>query len=93
VWPEIMEAGMLVAFGSAWPASILKSWQSRTSKGKSLSFLLIIQLGYLLGIGAKLMAPALSYVTLFYLLNMLAVSIDIVLYFRNRRLDETGKAR
>ena len=90
MWPEIMEAGMLVAFGSAWPASILKSWRSRTSKGKSLSFLLIIQFGYLLGVGAKLLLPTLSYVILFYLLNMLAVSIDIARYFRNRRLDETG---
>ena len=45
---------MLVCFGMAWPVSILKSWRSRTNKGKSRFFLLIVFVGYLSGLIHKL---------------------------------------
>ena len=37
--PGLLESAMLVAFGAAWPANIIKSLKSRTAKGKSLAFL------------------------------------------------------
>ena len=35
----ILETVMLLCFAAAWPASIHKSWVSKTRKGKSLSFM------------------------------------------------------
>lgn len=84
---EILEVAMVLSFGAAWPASILKSYRSRTAKGKSLVFLCIIVFGYLCGIASKFAAGNVTYVVAFYALNTLAVSIDICLYFRNRGLD------
>ena len=52
---SIFEAGMLICFGFAWPVNIYKSYKSRTAKGKSVFFLLIIILGYVFGIINKLL--------------------------------------
>ena len=84
---EVFEMLMLIAFGFAWPASILKSVRSKTSKGKSLSFLLIILSGYVFGICAQYLENSMSIVLIFYAINMLMVSIDLVLYFINRQRD------
>ena len=35
---QLCEIGMLVAFGFSWPFNIIKSWRSRTAKGKSVIF-------------------------------------------------------
>ncbi|WMJ85205.1 hypothetical protein ACS3UN_05050 [Oscillospiraceae bacterium LTW-04] len=78
---------MLLCFGAAWPASIYKSYTARSAKGKSVLFLGVIATGYVSGIINKLInAP--DYVMYLYLLNLVMVSTDIVLYFRNKRLDE-----
>ncbi|MDR2488660.1 MAG: hypothetical protein LBD42_04110 [Desulfovibrio sp.] len=84
---EILESLMMLAFGCAWPANILTSIRSRTTKGKSLSFLLIVLVGYACGIAAKLTAGRLNYVLAFYLANFIMASIDLLLYCRNLRLD------
>ena len=84
---ELLETAMVLSFGAAWPTSILKSLRSRTAKGKSIMFLFIIAFGYLCGVMSKFVAGNVSYVVVFYIINLLAVSIDIGLYFRNRRLD------
>ena len=81
---------MMVCFGLSWPVSILRSWRARTAKGKSLLFLCGIALGYAAGIAAKLVGGQITYVLAFYILNLLMVSVDIVLYFRNRKLDRVG---
>ena len=39
---SIFEAVMLLCFAAAWPAAIHKSWVSRTARGKSLAFLIIV---------------------------------------------------
>lgn len=87
---ELLEVAMVLSFGAAWPASIVKSLRSRTAKGKSIAFLLIIAFGYLCGIGSKFATGRVSYVVLFYIINLAAVCIDTALYFRNRRLDRMG---
>lgn len=84
---QILEALMLVSFGMAWPVSIIKSWRTRSAKGKSLAFLLIVLFGYFCGVGAKFASGNPGWVVYLYFLNIATVSTDTILYFRNRRLD------
>ncbi len=86
---EICEILMIVAFGASWPMNVIKSLKSKTAKGKSLVFLLLIFVGYIFGIAGKLIAGNFKwYVLFFYVLNELMVGCDLVLYFRNRKLDQ-----
>ncbi|MBS1408929.1 MAG: hypothetical protein HPZ97_08680 [Oscillospiraceae bacterium] len=86
---ELCEIAMLLCFGFSWPLSAIKSYRTRTTKGKSLPFLVLILLGYVAGITSKLLNPNgfKWYVMFFYVLNFCFVSIDFSLYFRNLRLD------
>lgn len=86
---SILEALMIIAFGAAWPASIIKSWKSRTAKGKSLIFMIIIDFGYIAGIAHKILFN-MDFIIVFYILNLLMVTADIGLFFRNRRIDASG---
>ncbi len=86
---------MLLCFGAAWPQNIHKSWTARTAKGKSLSFLLTIEVGYICGMINKVLYSR-DIVIFFYMLYFIMVGIDVALYFRNKRLDalrekENGK--
>lgn len=83
---SIFEIGMLLAFGFAWPSNIYKSLKSRTAAGKSLTFQWAIIFGYICGITHKLLYSN-DVVLYLYVLNLVMVSIDTALYFRNRRLD------
>ena len=86
---EILEIGMLLCFGFSWPMNVVKSYRARTTKGKSVYFLCFVILGYLCGISAKLLSDSYKwYVLFFYILNMLMVSVDLGMYFRNRRLEK-----
>ena len=80
---SVFEIIMLVCFGAAWPFSIYKSWRTRQVAGKSLPFLLVIVVGYVAGILHKLIYHF-DPVIYLYGLNALMVSIDIILYLRNR---------
>jgi len=91
---EVLEVIMIVLFGASWPANVAKSYRSRTAKGKSLTFLVLIEIGYICGIASKLLNEVFMadfhqkwYVLFFYCLNFLMVGADIVLYFRNKKLD------
>ncbi len=77
---------MLLCFGSAWPVSIYKSWTSRQTGGKSLAFLFIIWSGYVAGTLHKIFF-LLDPVIVLYILNAVMVGVDIVLYFRNKRIE------
>ena len=92
---EILEVVMIVSFGLSWPMNVIKSWKSRTAKGKSLIFLCFVVFGYIAGIASKFMNEAYMasfaskwYVLIFYILNLLMVSPDLLLYIRNKRLDK-----
>jgi len=89
---DILEAVMVICFGISWPMSIMKSYKSRTAKGKSLFFLFMIWIGYVAGIIWKVIecvnGNGFKYPSYFYILNLIMVSMDIVLYFRNRKLDK-----
>ena len=85
---ELMEIGMIVLFGISWPMNVIKSYKVRTTKGKSLAFLLLIFSGYICGIIAKLTAENFKwYVLFFYVLNFIMVSVDLCLYVRNKKID------
>ena len=91
---EILEIIMIVSFGASWPLNVIKSYKARTAKGKSLAFLCLIFFGYIAGIASKFMNEAYMeafsekwYVLFFYFLNFIMVSADLILYFRNKRLD------
>ena len=86
---KILETVMLLCFGAAWPASILKSWRSRTTRGKSLSFLLIVLIGYVAGITKVLITEGIGgFLLLPYGLNFTMVLIDTLIYIRNASIDK-----
>lgn len=95
---EILEVLMIVCFGLSWPVSIYKSYTSRTAKGKSLFFEVFIWLGYVFGIIRKCVEMSsgrtfgwLFYLVLaFYIINITEVTIDIMLFFRNVKLDKAA---
>lgn len=80
----VFEALMIIAFGSAWPFSIWKSYKSKTNSGKSLLFICIIGSGYLCGIIHKIYW-SFDKVIVLYIINFILVAIDIMLYFRNKK--------
>lgn len=92
---ELLEIVMVVSFGASWPMNVYKSYKARTTKGKSLGFLCLIFFGYIAGIAAKLTSTAYMasfaekwYVLFFYVLNLLMVGTDLLLYVRNYKLDK-----
>ena len=84
---QLLEIGMLICFGLSWPFNITKSIRSRTAKGKSVYFEMMIIIGYLFGLSGKFIAGNITYVVAFYVLDILLVSTDLILTFRNRKLD------
>ncbi|MDD7445955.1 MAG: hypothetical protein PUK79_05960 [Clostridiales bacterium] len=97
---DVLEALTIFCFGLSWPLSIRKSYVSRTAKGKSLFFEVFLLIGYACGIARKIIQTAqggsgfiffLSF--FFYVLNFIEISIDVGLYFRNRKLDEIADAK
>lgn len=85
---EILEIIMLVCFGFSWPINVYNSYRSRTAVGMSPFFILLIMSGYVAGISAKLMNGSFTFVLAAYVLNLAIVSVDLLVYFRNRRLDK-----
>lgn len=86
---EIFEIIMIVLFGISWPMNVIKSYKSKTTKGKSILFLLFIFVGYVCGIISKLLTDDFKwYVLMFYFINETMVLLDILLYFRNWHLEK-----
>lgn len=92
---ELFEILMIVSFGISWPVNVINSYKARSTKGKSLLFLILIFLGYIAGITSKLINPIYMaeigkkwYVLFFYVLNFVMVSADLVMYARNYALDK-----
>jgi hypothetical protein len=86
---SIFEIIMLLCFGAAWPFSIYKSYASRANSGKSIMFLWIVLMGYFAGIIHKLKY---SYdgVIYLYILNSVMVLTDMLIYYRNAKLQRIG---
>lgn len=80
---QIFEIIMLLCFGMSWPISVYKSIRSKSTKGKSVVFIIAIIIGYISGIIGKIVNHQLTYVVVLYLINLLVVSIDLGVYFIN----------
>lgn len=85
---HIFEILMLACFGAAWPFSIYKSYTSKSTGGKSVYFLIVIMVGYVSGILNKLFYHY-DYVIYLYLLNLVMVFTDTMLYLRNKKLQHS----
>lgn len=92
---EILEVIMVLSFGASWPFNVIKSYKARTAKGKSILFLCLILFGYVAGIASKLINETYMasfatkwYVLVFYILNFVMVFADLLIYFRNKKLDK-----
>ncbi len=84
---EVLETMMIIGFGVSWPLSIMRSYQARSTKGKSVLFLFCIAFGYVCGIVSKLLSHNLNLAFWFYIPNIIMVSTDICLYFRNKKIE------
>ena len=91
---EIFEFIMLACFGLSWPISVYKSIKSKSTQGKSIIFIIAIIIGYISGIIGKIINNQLTYVLVIYCFNLIVVSIDLTLFFINRKNEkkkfETG---
>lgn len=71
---------MLICFGVSWPIALIKTYTSKTVKGKSFLFLFLILMGYIFGIIHKLIYN-LDYVIWLYIINGVLVLADMALWF------------
>ena len=86
---KILEATMLILFGISWPFNLMKSIKSKSTKGKSLLFLILIDLGYIAGITSKFFSTTFVWKTdwwvfAIYVINFLFVTADLIMYFVNK---------
>ena len=89
---EIFESVMLICFGLSWPMSVVKNIRAHSAKAMSLPFILLIIIGYVAGITAKICSGNYSYVLVIYVLNLAFVATNLVVYFINRRNDKRHAA-
>ena len=82
---QIFEFIMLACFGLSWPISVYKSIKSKSTQGKSIVFIIAIIIGYISGIIGKIVNHQLTYVLIIYCFNLIVVSVDLALFFINRK--------
>ena len=83
---ELLEVAMIVCFGISWPLNILKLYRTKSTKGTSIFFYVLIFIGYIFGLSSKFVKAAAGtvapwYVWFFYSLNAVMVGTGIILYF------------
>ncbi len=77
---------MLMSFGAAWPIQLYKSYTSRRTAGKSIVFSYVVLFGYIAGITHKILYSR-DIVMGLYILNFIMVSCDVLIYYRNKRIE------
>ena len=92
--PEILEIVMLICFGISWPINLRKAYINKSTKGISLIFYCLIEVGYVAGIISKFLNESYMasfstkwYVLIFYFINLIVVGLNILVYFRNKRIE------
>ena len=88
---NILESMMLLCFGFSWPISVVNNYRSRTTRGMSLPFILLIIFGYIAGITAKIISGHINYVLVVYILNLVVVSANVVVYIINKNHDKQSE--
>ncbi|HCA19176.1 MAG TPA: hypothetical protein DEO40_00680 [Treponema sp.] len=87
---SILETVMLICFGLSWPLNVIKNYKSKSAEAMSLPFILLVITGYIAGIVAKILNGHFNFVLAVYVINLLIVSVNIPIYFRNKKI-ETDK--
>ncbi len=85
---EFLSAVMLICFGFSWPVNLVKNIKQRSARSMNLWFLLLIFTGYVAGILSRVTSSMYGYVFAIYIINILVVSANIVVYFINRGYDK-----
>jgi archaellum biogenesis protein FlaJ (TadC family) len=88
---QILETVMLVCFGLSWPVNLIKSIKAKTARATSLKFIILIILGYIAGIAAKIVSGQFNYVLAAYFVNLVFVAANLCVYFINRKYDKNTK--
>ena len=78
---SVYEISMLICFGISWPVAVIKTYKSKSVKGKSFLFLFLILLGYVFGTIHKVIYNF-DYVIWLYIANGLLVLADMALWFK-----------
>lgn len=86
---NVLEAVMIILFGISWPFNLMKSIKSKSTKGKSLLFLILVDVGYIAGITSKLVSDTFVWHTYWwvfaiYIVNFSLVTADLIVYFINK---------
>ena len=89
---QVLEAVMLICFGCSWPMNLIKNYRARSAKAMSLGFIVLIITGYIAGIVAKIFTVnnggmVAWYVWVVYIFNVVVVSMNLGVYFINKRYD------
>lgn len=92
----LLEAAMLICFGCSWPLNLSKNIKARTAKSMSLQFIILIVTGYVCGIIAKIIGKQWDdaykiFLFAVYIFNLIVVSANIPVYFRNKKLDKAAE--
>lgn len=95
---EILEAIMLICFGCSWPLNLYKSIKTKSTKGKSVFFLILIDVGYVAGMLSKILNNSFDWtnkwwVFALYCLNFSMVTADLILYFINRHNERKANTK
>jgi len=85
---DLFEAAMLICFGFSWPLSLIKNIKAATAKSMSLPFNILVDIGYIFGITAKIISNSVNYVLIVYVINFIFVTTNLVVYFINRKKDK-----
>ena len=80
---SIFEILMLVCFAFSWPISIAKTLKTKKVSGKSPVFMVIIIIGYIMGVIHKCLYKH-DFVIYLYAFNAVLVSFDLYLYMKYR---------
>ena len=88
---SIFETIMIVSFGVSWPMNLIRSYRSRSTKGKSILFNYFILFGYICGVISKILSHTFNLAFYFYFPNIIMVTCDIILYYRNKRLEKAAE--
>lgn len=92
---QLFEVFMLICFGVSWPISVVKGIRSKSTGGKSLIFMIIIVVGYVCGIISKvssaLVTGAFTYVFWLYVINIIMVGTDLIIWLINKRRENSTK--
>lgn len=91
IFANILETIMIVSFGISWPMNLIRSYRSRSTKGKSILFNYFILFGYICGVISKILSHTFNLAFYFYFPNIIMVTCDIILYYRNKKLEKTAE--